>query len=228
MNLFYASNLQEQQVELSVEESKHVRALRKRPGDEIALCDGKGSLAMGELLSSSNKKAWVRILDRKKKEKHPYYLHIAIAPTKSNDRFAMFLEKATELGIDEISPIFTSNSERKKLNLERCERVVLSAMKQSGRYYLPKINGPTSLGDFISSHLSKYNSMQVAYIGKDEALPGISGSSSGSHLVLIGPEGGWKQAEIDRLSKQGIAPVTLGNYRLRTETAGIMVCAAFG
>mgnify|MGYP003978552101 FL=1 len=159
MQLFFTENT-ENDFTISSEESKHItRVLRKKEGDILNFTDGKGNLIVSEITSSDTKKTRVKVIEKIKKEKgHDYYLHIAIAPTKNMDRFEWFLEKATEIGIDEITPIICDRSERKVVKTERCNRILLSAMKQSLKYRLPKLNESISFTDFIQKNFdgSKY------------------------------------------------------------------------
>ena len=141
MQLFFCKD-DDKELSLSVEESRHVvKVLRKSIGEKLYFTDGKGMFLTGEIITTDKKNTTVKIIKKEKKRKnHNYSLHIAIAPTKNMDRFEWFLEKSTEIGIDEITPIICSNSERKIIKLERCNRILKSAMKQSLKFYLPKLN----------------------------------------------------------------------------------------
>ena len=149
MQLFYLNN-PEKEITLTVEESKHAtKVLRKKEGDALNFTDGKGNLFIAEITIANSRKTKVRIMRSEQKPKqHNYHLHIAIAPTKNMDRFEWFLEKATEIGIDEITPIICNRSERKAIKTERCNKILLSAMKQSLKFHLPKLNETISLTDF--------------------------------------------------------------------------------
>ena len=150
MQLFYTNN-SETEFTLPSQESKHItKVLRKKEGDTLHFTDGKGNLLIAEITNSDQRKTRVKLIDKIIQEKqHNYYLHIAIAPTKNMDRFEWFLEKATEIGIDEITPIICDHSERKVVKTERGNRILLSAMKQSLKHHLPKLNEAISFKDFI-------------------------------------------------------------------------------
>ena len=150
MQLFYLENPKDEII-LSAEESKHAtKVLRKKEGDILDFTDGKGGFYKAKITIADTRKCRLQVVSTEQKEKqHNYHLHIAIAPTKNMDRFEWFLEKATEIGIDEITPIICSRSERKVIKTERCNRILLSAMKQSLKFHAPKLNEAISLNDFI-------------------------------------------------------------------------------
>ena len=225
MQLFYLENPNEE-IELSTEESKHIRkVLRKNEKDILNFTDGKGHLLVGEIISTKNKKTRVKIIKKEKKEKqHNYYLHIAIAPTKNIDRFEWFLEKATEIGVDEITPIICDHSERKTIKEERCKRILLSAMKQSLKFYTPRINEVISLKEFLRKdyQASKYIAHCEEGEEGEEAKTNLKKENTDNSLILIGPEGDFSTNEIKLAITKKFKPITLGNCRLRTETAGII------
>ena len=152
MQLFFINNT-ENEFTLSSEESKHIcKVLRKKDGDTLNFTDGKGNLLIAKIMTADSRKTRVSIVEKQQKEKqHNYYLHIAIAPTKNMDRFEWFLEKACEIGIDEITPIICSHSERKVLKTERCNRILLSAMKQSLKFHLPKLNEAITFKEIVKA-----------------------------------------------------------------------------
>ena len=151
MQLFFIEN-PESEIVLSKEESKHAtKVLRKKEGDILNFTDGKGGFYKAEITVADTKKCRLQIISSEQKPKqHNYHLHIAIAPTKNMDRYEWFLEKATEIGIDEITPIICDHSERKVLKTERCNRILLSAMKQSLNFHLPKLNEAIPLKEFLN------------------------------------------------------------------------------
>ena len=152
MQLFYDASLpHEFQTHLiNVDESKHIlRVLRKKIGDSIKITNGMGCLFDAEIIDIKSKRCEIKCIDKTTESPLPYQLHIAIAPTKSSDRFEFFLEKATEIGISEITPLLCKNSERKRLNLKRCEKILQSAMKQSKRLFLPKLNEMMTFERFL-------------------------------------------------------------------------------
>ena len=221
MQLFYLEN-PEKEIILSAEESKHAtKVLRKKEGDILNFTDGKGNFYKAEITVADTRKCRLKIVSSEQKEKqHNYYLHIAIAPTKNMDRFEWFLEKATEIGIDEITPIICSHSERKVIKTERCNRILLSAMKQSLKFHLPKLNEAISLNDFIKQDYegSKY----IAHCEDGEKKELKIENKTDKYLILIGPEGDFSQKEIDLALQNKFKAVSLGRSRLRTETAGIV------
>jgi 16S rRNA (uracil1498-N3)-methyltransferase len=220
MQLFYTEQIDEK-ISLSNEENKHiVKVLRKNVGDKINIINGKGFLFIAEIEKIKKNIVSLKVIKKEKKEKqHKYNLHLAIAPTKNINRFEWFLEKATEIGINEITPIICSRSERKKVNLERCNRIIISAVKQSVKFYRPKLNSPISFIDFIDKEYpgEKY----IAHCLNQKKYKIIK-SEKLSHLILIGPEGDFSENEISLAINKKFKPATLGNSRLRTETAGVV------
>jgi 16S rRNA (uracil1498-N3)-methyltransferase len=221
MQLFYLENPKDEII-LSAEESKHAtKVLRKKEGDILNFTDGKGNFYKAEITLADSRKCRLKIVSSDQKGKqHNYHLHIAIAPTKNMDRFEWFLEKATEIGIDEITPIICSRSERKVIKTERGNRILLSAMKQSLKFHLPKLNKAISLIDFIKQDFggSKY----IAHCGNGEKNELKTVSKEKKTLILIGPEGDFSQKEIELALQNQFKAVSLGTSRLRTETAGIV------
>ena len=225
MQLFYTENIDEK-ISLTKEENKHiVKVLRKKVGDKINIINGKGFLFIAEIEEIEKHTVSLKVIKKEKKEKqHKYNLHLAIAPTKNINRFEWFLEKATEIGINEITPIICSRSERKKINLERCNRIIISAIKQSMKFYRPKLNSPISFIDFIEKEYS--GEKHIAHCLNQKKLK-ITKSEYSSHLILIGPEGDFSENEISLAINKRFKPTTLGNSRLRTETAGVVATQTF-
>ena len=224
MQLFYAPNIFDQVHFLPEDESKHlIRVLRKQLGDQIYLTDGRGHLYEGKIANDHAKKCALEIV---KKEKHANPLtreiHIAIAPTKNNDRMEWFVEKAVEIGVSSITPIICENSERVKLKQERILKVAISAMKQSNRLYLPLINESMKFADFLTKDNAE--SKLIAHCEEDEKLEIGQLSVGKSVSILIGPEGDFSPREIEKALEGNYIPTSLGNSRLRTETAGIVAC----
>lgn len=226
MQLFYNSTLQTSDsfFQFDKEESRHiVKVLRKKGGDSIFITNGKGNLFHSEITSESEKKCEVKIKKVTFFEPKNYHLHIAIAPTKMNDRYEWFLEKSTEIGIDEITPIICEHSERKVYKIDRAEKIIQAAMKQSNQFYLPHINEPISFIDFLKneSNATKF----IAHCEEDKKDLFKNSFQSGQNiLILIGPEGDFSTKEIALALKNNFIPVSLGNTRLRTETAGVVAC----
>jgi 16S rRNA (uracil1498-N3)-methyltransferase len=228
MNLFFQPSLTPGSVNsliaLDAEESAHcVRVLRKRPGDEIHLTDGKGNIYLARLEDDHIKHCSIQILSVQATQRRGFRLHIAIAPTKNTDRFEWFLEKATEIGIDEITPVICEHSERTVLRTDRLQKILVAAMKQSMNLYLPQLNEPIRFSEFISK--SQSGSQYIAYVEEKQELSLKSEYLPGSDaLILIGPEGDFSNAEVRKALHAGYKAVSLGPSRLRTETAGIVAC----
>lgn len=226
MQLFYFKNIDTQSKSFSFdkEESKHIaKVLRKKEGDILFVTNGLGHLFKTEITSASDSKCTVKILSIDTVEKPKYHLHLAVAPTKMNDRYEWFLEKATEIGVQEITPIICDHSERKVIKTERFDKIVLSAMKQSNQLYLPILNEPISFKQFLKKSIigEKY----IAHCEetdkktlKEVILP------KNDCTILIGPEGDFSLKEIENALENNYNPVSLGHTRLRTETAAIIAC----
>ena len=225
MNIFYAENLTEDQVILNKEESNHaVHILRLRTGEAIKLVDGKGIMANGVITANNLKACEVQIIQRHQNyEPRPYHLHIAIAPTKNIDRFEWFLEKATEIGVDEITPLLCKHSERKEIKQERLEKLIVSASKQSIKAVFPVLNAMTSYNDFVKKQFDAIKMIAHCREMENQSLKKIIQSKQNA-LILIGPEGDFDQTEIETAINQKFVSISLGVSRLRTETAGVVAC----
>jgi len=221
MQLFYLENPKDEII-LSAEESKHAtKVLRKKEGDILNFTDGKGAFYKAEIIVADSRKCRLKVVSTEQKEKqHNYHLHIAIAPTKNMDRFEWFLEKATEIGIDEITPIICTHSERKKIKTERCNRILLSAMKQSLKFHVPKLNEAMSLSDFIKQDYEGTKYIAHCEDGEKKELKTVNKTEK--TIILIGPEGDFSPKEIELALQNQFKAVSLGTSRLRTETAGII------
>lgn len=226
MQLFYNPNLDINTVEfhLEKEESKHlIKVFRKSMGDTFHITNGKGWLFTAEICLANLNKCRAKVISKTLQEKHNYHLHLAVAPTKMNERFEWFLEKATEIGIDTITPLICDHSERKIIKLDRYERVLQAAMKQSLHCYLPKLNEATRYRDFINQNFK--GPVCIAHCEKTEKKPLKTILTSNSDMtILIGPEGDFSVKEIEMALQNNFIPVTLGSTRLRTETAAIVAC----
>lgn len=228
MQLFYNQFITEASKEIifDKEESRHIfKVLRKKEGSILNLTNGKGFFFKVELLQSNPKNCIATVLEVKKQEPLPYSLHIAVAPTKLNDRYEWFLEKATEIGVTEITPIICDHSERKVIKLERFEKKIQSAMKQSLKAYLPKINEAITFQVFLKLQTINSHQKLIAHCEETnkQSLKSILKPNDNT-TILIGPEGDFSTNEINESIKTGFIPVTLGNSRLRTETAAIVAC----
>ncbi|MBN2668675.1 MAG: 16S rRNA (uracil(1498)-N(3))-methyltransferase [Bacteroidales bacterium] len=223
MRLFYAPDIQGENYIFSESESKHIaKVLRLNVGDALFITDGKGSFYEAQISDVSAKQCQVQIIRKTVEKKHSYYLHVAIAPTKNIDRYEWFLEKATEIGIDEITPLVTHNSERKVVKEDRLQKVLEAAMKQSYKAYHPKLNPLTSWSEFLKNK-DEYDINLIAHCYESNKHSMKQSIQAGaSVLVLIGPEGDFTLEELAEAEQAGFLPLSLGSYRLRTETAGLV------
>ena len=222
MQLFYCPELLNNSSFLSNEESFHCfKVLRKKVGDNIYIIDGIGGFYEAEITIASQKKVIFNVIKKWTQPQSPYSLHIAIAPTKNNDRFEWFLEKATEIGIDEVTPIICEHSERRMIKNERMEKIILSAAKQSLKSKLPKINNVTSFNDFVSK---KYRSRCFIAHCLPSQKKKLKNEVVSMTTILIGPEGDFSTLEVEVALKNNFIPISLGSSRLRTETAGVIAC----
>ncbi len=226
MQLFYNSELTAEHNTFSFnkEESKHiVKVLRKNIGDTLHITNGKGWLFNAEISIANLKKCDVVILSKKKQEKKNYNLHLAVAPTKMNDRYEWFLEKATEIGVDTITPIICNHSERKFIKAERFEKILQSAMKQSLSTHLPVLKPAISFKDFVNQEFN--GDLFIAHCEETHRKSLKQELKSNTNTtILIGPEGDFSSKEIELAQQKLFTPVMLGKTRLRTETAAIVAC----
>ena len=232
MQLFYTPDIESDEYTLSSEESRHaIGVLRLRTGDPIWLTDGRGILFRAVVVEPSAKASVVRVVERFPDHgRKPYRLHIAIALTKNTDRYEWFLEKATEIGVDRITPIDCDRSQRRSVKHERSEKVILSAVKQSLKAYVPLLDPLTSSESFIRSDYGpslKFIAHCDEKTGdaRRELFRELSADPGENYVVMIGPEGDFSPAEVELAAQNGFIPVSLGESRLRTETAGIMVAS---
>lgn len=226
MNIFIAS-VEKKLATLTSEESWHcAKVLRKKTGDKIQLIDGIGNFYEGVLEIVSDKKCTANVTSGPiLQDKRNYYLHLAIAPTKQIDRIEWMIEKAVEIGIDEISFISCKNSERTVIKIDRIIKIVESAVKQSLQAYLPKINDLTSFKEIINSRSADQKLIAHCYNEEKNDLKQTEFKNK-STLILIGPEGDFSMDEVDTALKNNFKAVSFGSNRLRTETAGLYVCQA--
>jgi len=228
LNLFYhpTINCTTTQIKFDKEESRHIsKVLRKQMGDTIQLTNGKGFFFTATISDNSLKKAAATIISYREQPSLPYQLHLAVAPTKLNDRYEWFLEKATEIGVSEITPIICEHSERKIIKTERYNKIIQSAMKQSFKAHLPILHPPISLNEFLSKTKKISNKKYIAHCKeiektnlKEQLRP------KENCIIIIGPEGDFSSNEIEKARNNNFAPITLGGSRLRTETAAIVAC----
>ena len=237
MQLFYVKNIDSNLITLSEEESRHaVKVLRKTVGDTLHVVNGEGVMYKVEIINPNSKACTASIIETVESfNKLPYNLHIAIAPTKNIDRIEWFLEKSTEIGISEFSMLLTEHSERKFINEERLDKVIVSAMKQSVKAYKPKLNTLTPFAKFLSqdmgttdcyiAHCSdnfeRTHLKNILLEDSSEASSKDSSKASNGVLILIGPEGDFSDNEISMALSKGFKSISLGTSRLRTETAAL-------
>ena len=235
MELFYSRDIEGGFCRLDQDESGHcIKVLRHRSGDEISVIDGRGTLYRCRITSDSHKGVEAAVLSSEEGwGGHSYRLHLAVCPTKNNDRYEWFAEKACEIGFDELSPIIGEHSERKVLKTPRVEKILVSAAKQSLKAAVPAVNGPVSVKEFIKSVEGEKDALKlIAYCFEDERVPRRSikevlGSYEGADIiVMIGPEGDFSHSEAEAALDAGFIPVHLGESRLRTETAALTAAAS--
>ena len=226
MQLFYNSNISIDNTTFNFDkdESRHiVKVLRKKIGDQLHITNGKGWLFIAQLTLADTKHCSVNIISSSLQPKRNFNLHLAVAPTKMNDRYEWFLEKATEIGIEEITPIICDNSERKVVKLERFEKIIQSAMKQSLQCYLPKLNPPISFKNFVNQENDDHKFIAHCEATDKKSLK-LQLKIKQNYTILIGPEGDFSNKEIGLALSKSYIPVTLGETRLRTETAALVAC----
>ncbi|TYB76603.1 16S rRNA (uracil(1498)-N(3))-methyltransferase [Bizionia saleffrena] len=226
MQLFYNPELTEttKHFLFNKEESKHiVKVLRKKTGDTMHITNGKGWLFTAEITIPNLKNCEAVIIAKALKAKPNYNLHLAVAPTKMNDRYEWFLEKATEIGIQSITPVICAHSERKVIKAERFEKIVQSAMKQSLQCYLPTLHPAESFKSFVGKQHS--DTLFIAHCEETDKKSLKNELKPNTDItILIGPEGDFSPEEIKLAVDNGFQSVALGNTRLRTETAAIVAC----
>lgn len=244
MELFYSRDIEGGICRLDHDESGHcVKVLRHKSGDEISVIDGCGTLYRCRITSDSHKGVEAMVLDKIENwGSHPYRIHMAVCPTKNNDRYEWFAEKACEIGLDEISPVIGEHSERRVFKTARIEKILVSAAKQSLKGAVPTVNEPIAVKEFIRNFAGQASENSsdgttsplrlIAYCFEDERAPRRSimevlQTYQGTEIVvLIGPEGDFSHDEAELAIANGFIPVHLGDSRLRTETAALTAVAA--
>ena len=234
MELFYSQDIENGTIRLNQDESGHcIKVLRHKCGDEISVIDGNGTLYKCRITSDSHKAVEAIILESVCDwGGHPYRLHMAVCPTKNNDRYEWFAEKACEIGFDVLSPIIGEHSERRILKTQRVEKILVSAAKQSLKASVPVVNEPVSVKEFIRQCANSNSLKLIAYCFEDEQHPRRSikealMSYPGTDItIMIGPEGDFSKEEAALAMEAGFMPVHLGDSRLRTETAALTAAAA--
>ncbi len=227
MHLFFDENFSDNNPVLNQDESKHcVRVLRHTTGDTISILNGKGSVYAAEINDANPKSCKLSIVDHKIEERRPFNLHIAVAPTKNIDRLEWFLEKATEIGIEQITPLICDHSERKVIKPERLEKVLIAATKQSLKAYKPTLNPLTKFDTFIKNQKITDTDKFIAHCyDSPKTLLKECYSQNSNSIILIGPEGDFSEREVKEAINNNFKEISLGKSRLRTETAALMACA---
>jgi 16S rRNA (uracil1498-N3)-methyltransferase len=224
--MFYSEKIENGICVLSPDESKHcIGVLRHHNGDIVDVFSHSGEIYTAKIINDNQKECVLNIIDAKPVYRRPEFLHIAIAPTKNTERFEWFVEKAVEIGIEEITPLLCEHSERKVMKTDRIEKIVVSAMKQSLNLNFPKINQPEEFKDFIRLRAEKTKC--IAYCEEKTITFAETISSGSTTLTMIGPEGDFSKQEVEMAISKEFIPVSLGRNRLRTETAGVVSCAIF-
>ena len=231
MHLFYIADPISGLLTFSEQESRHcVKALRLKSGDELYLTDGKGNLYNGRIQDNNIKACQIEVLEQiADYPRLPYKLHIGVAPTKNSDRLEWFIEKAVEIGITDITALICEHSEHISVKADRIQRLMISAMKQSLRIDLPTFTPSVSFTDFIQERQNHYPQKYIAYCGDLTKNPPLLQTICLPHqdtLILIGPEGDFSPQEIQQAMNCGFIPISLGKFRLRTETAALFACTA--
>ena len=234
MELFYSQDIEGGIVRLNQDESGHcIKVLRHKCGDEISVIDGCGTLYKCRIISDSHKGVEAIVLESQSDwGGHPYNLHLAVCPTKNNDRYEWFAEKACEIGFDTLAPIIGDHSERRILKTPRVEKILVSAAKQSLKAAVPVMNEPVSVKEFIKSEAESQGLKMIAYCFEDERVPrrsireALEGYDGDQITIMIGPEGDFSKEEAEMALAAGFIPVHLGQSRLRTETAALTAAAA--
>lgn len=228
MQLFYAHTAHQIKQIVEIQEQEHIhlaKSLRKQVGDEVFIVNGNGQLFKALVLAISKKSTSVELLELIKESSEKSNLTIAIAPTKQLDRYDWFIEKSIELGIGSIQPFFSQNSERRILKLEKIKLKVIAALKQSLRLSLPSIMSPEKLEDVLNK--SKDFEVKLIAYTAEKQLSIKDFISTKKTIVLIGPEGGFTKMEVKKAQEKGFIPISLGENRLRTETAGVFTASLF-
>ena len=234
MELFFSSNIEAGVCRLDHDESGHcIKVLRHKCGDQINVIDGSGTMHRCRITADSHKGVEAMIVESEENwGSHPYRLHMAVCPTKNNDRYEWFAEKACEIGFDVLHPVIGEHSERRVLKTQRVEKILVSAAKQSLKAAVPVVNEPVSVKDFIKDCQDKDALKLIAYCFDDENMPrrsikdALSDFQGQEIVVMIGPEGDFSKHEADLAMEAGFIPVHLGDSRLRTETAALAAVSA--
>lgn len=225
MHLFFSKEITQPDFTFNPEESRHItKVLRLRKGDQVYITDGAGNLHRGNIIVDDSRRCAVHLETGKSVGRNPYHLHIAVSPTKNLSRIEWLVEKATEAGIGEITPMLCQHSERVHFKSERLEKIAIAAIKQSQQMWLPKINEPASFGQVVKN--TRPGEGFIAYVDETSGLSLLKSiyKKGADATILIGPEGDFSKSEIAAALKAGFIPISLGKNRLRTETAALVAC----
>ena len=225
MHVFFATEITDSTIMLDSEESKHAcKVLRLVPGDEVLVLDGKGNTFVCRISDHEKSGTSLEIISKTQASARGQKIIIAVAPTKSSDRLEWFVEKATELGFDQLVPVICSRSEKRKLNTERIRKITVAACKQSRNPWLPEILEPISMDRLLDS----LKPGVIAHCLEDEKtyMHDFDFASIEEISVLIGPEGDFTPVEIQNAISKGWKPISLGKNRLRTETAALLALSS--
>lgn len=227
MILFYSTQINDNIISLNESESLHcIKTLRHKQGDQIFITDTKGSLYNAEINIADSRNTIAEIIEKTDFKTPDYKLHIAVAPTKNPDRIEWFIEKATEIGITQFTPIICRHSEKKHLNTSRIERIMIAAAKQSLKFFFPEINAVSTFKQLIENASCKHK--YIATCSSENETKNIKDVyfKQEDALIIIGPEGDFSSEEIILAMQNGFIPINLGKNRYRTETAALIACAA--
>lgn len=224
--LFYLNEISGGLARLDEEESRHLAVLRQKAGGRLRATDGKGFFYEVEIVEIGKRQTVLRVVSQIPAPRGAGRLHLAVAPTKNMDRFEWFLEKATEIGVDSIMPIWCERSERTTVRVDRVEKILIAAMKQSMRAYLPQLHAPTPFLSWVKSSVAEVKCLAWC---ADAPLPHLKSilQPGKDTLIAIGPEGDFSPAEVTAATAAGFTGVSLGDARLRTETAGVYAVACY-
>lgn len=230
MQLFYTNqiNIHDNQFTFSKEESKHIiKVLRKKEQDKIFITNGLGYLFETSITIASDSRCTVSIVEHTQQSEPEFHLHLAVAPTKMNDRYEWFLEKATEIGIVNIFPILSDRTEKESIKQERLQQIIISAAKQSGQLFFPTLHNIQPIKELINNKNLKFSQLFIAHCEEETQKNHLKNSyrKGENALLLIGPEGDFTPKEIELAINNNYIPVSLGNSILRVETAGVVACS---
>ena len=227
MQLFYTNHIHEQgsTIHLTDEEAHHLFVLRKSVGEPVEVIDGKGNWYKTTIITLDRKKVLLHVESVTYKPRANFKMHLAIAPPKNLERMEWLLEKATEIGVDSITPLHCERSERTVLRLDRLEKILISACKQSLKATIPQLQELRKFKDFLLQQATYQGQRFIAHCDSTDKTTLLDNYQAGNDVtVLIGPEGDFSAKEITMAVENGYVPISLGTSRLRTETAGIVVC----